>query len=179
MINFSFSLQRNSSFGVFLSKRTIRPIFQCLLREKCLYSEFFWSIFPRIWTEYGEFLCVFRLNTDQKNSEYGHFSRSEDWILAVLCFSNSQIVDILTLAITSKYLTNYLSLRFLYRYNHRQGIVDKFTKLSKLGVSLECFATSFLQFSSRTVKIWPFNDRLRTCHQLKGFQGFFWNFPIS
>ena len=24
------------------------------LREKCPYSEFFWSIFSRIWTEYGE-----------------------------------------------------------------------------------------------------------------------------
>ena len=40
------------------------------LREKCLYSEFFWSVFSRIRTEYGEIL------TDQKISEYGHFSRS-------------------------------------------------------------------------------------------------------
>ena len=33
------------------------------LREKCPYSEFFWSVFP-----------TFGLNADRKNSEYGHFS---------------------------------------------------------------------------------------------------------
>ena len=52
------------------------------LREKCPYSEFFWSIFPRIWTEYGEIgrisphLVRMKENTDQKNFEYKHFSRS-------------------------------------------------------------------------------------------------------
>ena len=35
------------------------------LREKCSYSVFFCPYFP-----------VFGLNTDQKNSGYGHFSRS-------------------------------------------------------------------------------------------------------
>ena len=46
------------------------------LREKYPYSELFWSVFSHIWTEY---LSVFRMreNTDQKNSEYGHFLRSE------------------------------------------------------------------------------------------------------
>ena len=39
------------------------------LREKCPYSELFWSVFSRIWTEYGEM----RENVDQNNSEYGHF----------------------------------------------------------------------------------------------------------
>ena len=57
------------------------------LCEKCLYSDFFWSIFSRIRIEYGEILSVFavflvriffylvriRKNTDQKNSKYGHF----------------------------------------------------------------------------------------------------------
>ena len=126
----------------------------------------------------GQFFPAFGLNAESfrwtrkaPNMDTFHAVKTE--ILAILCFSNSQIVDILTLAITSKYLTNNLSLHFLYRYNHRQGIVDKCTKLSKLDVSLECFATSFLQFSSRTVKIWPFNGRLRTCHQLQGFRGFF------
>ena len=47
------------------------------------YSELFWSLFSCIRTEYGE---VFRIspysirmqaNTDQNNSWYGHFSRSE------------------------------------------------------------------------------------------------------
>ena len=28
------------------------------LREKCPYSEFFWSAFSRIWTEYGEIRSI-------------------------------------------------------------------------------------------------------------------------
>ena len=42
----------------------------------------FWSIFSRIWTEYGKILRIslysVRMleNTDQNNSEHGHFSRS-------------------------------------------------------------------------------------------------------
>ena len=56
------------------------------LREKCPYSELFWSVFSRIWTEYGE---IFRIslysvqmweNVDQHNSEYGHFLRSDPLI---------------------------------------------------------------------------------------------------
>ena len=49
---------------------------------KCPYSEFFWSVFSRIVTEYGEILTIppysvwMRENMDQKNSEDGHFSRS-------------------------------------------------------------------------------------------------------
>ena len=41
--------------------------------------EFFWSLFSRILTEYGEILRIFpysvqmRENTNQKNSKYGHF----------------------------------------------------------------------------------------------------------
>ena len=31
---------------------------QRTLREKCPYSEFFWSVISRIWTEYGEMLCI-------------------------------------------------------------------------------------------------------------------------
>ena len=54
------------------------------LRKKCPYLEFFWSVFSRIRTEYGEVLRVspysvrMQRNTDQNNSENGHFSRSED-----------------------------------------------------------------------------------------------------
>ena len=48
------------------------------LREKFPYSEFFWSVFSRIWTECGEIrsisLCSVRMwgSMDQKNSKYGH-----------------------------------------------------------------------------------------------------------
>ena len=45
------------------------------LRKKCPYSELFWSVFSRIWTEYGEILRIspysvrMRENADQNNSE--------------------------------------------------------------------------------------------------------------
>ena len=51
------------------------------LREKCSYSEFLWSVFSLIRAEYGEiprmspYSVRIRENTNQKNSEYGHFSR--------------------------------------------------------------------------------------------------------
>ena len=54
----------------------------CTLREKHPYSEFFWWIFSRIRTEYGEIRSIspysvqMGKNTDQKKSEYGHFSLS-------------------------------------------------------------------------------------------------------
>ena len=50
------------------------------LRERGLYLDFFWSVFSRIRTEYGEIrsICLYlvrmRKNMDQKNYEYGHFS---------------------------------------------------------------------------------------------------------
>ena len=52
------------------------------LHKKCPYSELFWSVLSGIWTEYGEILRIsldavrMLKNTDQNNSEYGHFSRS-------------------------------------------------------------------------------------------------------
>ena len=56
------------------------------LREKCPYLEFFWSLFSRICTDYEERRSIspysvrLRENTDQKNSEYGHFSLSDVFI---------------------------------------------------------------------------------------------------
>ena len=53
------------------------------LCEKCPCLELFWSVFSRIWTEYGEILecgpnSVEMLeNADQKNPDYDHFSRSD------------------------------------------------------------------------------------------------------
>ena len=55
------------------------------LREKCPYSEFFWSVFLRIRTEYGE--IQMRENPDQKNSEYGHFSRSVSMNQNIIAFA--------------------------------------------------------------------------------------------
>ena len=45
--------------------------------------KFFWSVFSHIWTKYREIPSIprpsvrMRENTDQKNSEYGHFLRIE------------------------------------------------------------------------------------------------------
>ena len=36
-----------------------------------------------------------------------------------------------------------LKWKYVMSDNHKQNIVDKFTKLSKMGVSLECFTTDF------------------------------------
>ena len=82
----------------FILNFQISNFFQCLaaglkkhiylvsdtLHEKCPYSELFWSAFSRIWTEYGEILCIspysvrMRENADQNNSEYGHFLRIDN-----------------------------------------------------------------------------------------------------
>ena len=54
-----------------------------MLREKRPFSELFWYLFFRIRTEYGEILGIspytvrMRENTDQNNSGYGHFLRSD------------------------------------------------------------------------------------------------------
>ena len=53
------------------------------LRKKCLYPEFFWPAFSYIWTEYGDlqnkspYSVRMREHTDQKTSEYEHFSGSD------------------------------------------------------------------------------------------------------
>ena len=52
------------------------------LREKCQYPDFFLVCISPIWAKYGEirnispYLVQMRENMDQKNSEYGHFTRS-------------------------------------------------------------------------------------------------------
>ena len=55
-----------------------------LLLIICIFKirSFFWSIFSCIWTEYGDLVrkspysVRIQENTDQKNSVFGHFSRS-------------------------------------------------------------------------------------------------------
>ena len=65
-----------------------------LLCKKCPYLHFFWSLFSCIRIEYGEIRSILlysvRLseNTDQKNSEYEHFSR-------IVCVLLSDVIFIL------------------------------------------------------------------------------------
>ena len=40
-------------------RQFVHVIHSCYsLRKKCLYSKLFWFAFSRIWTEYGEILCI-------------------------------------------------------------------------------------------------------------------------
>ena len=54
-----------------------------LLRENCSYSKFLWPVLSCIQTEYGDTFGIYpysfwmQENTDQKNSEYWHFSHSD------------------------------------------------------------------------------------------------------
>ena len=75
------------------------------LREKCPYLEFFWPVFSRIRTEYGEILRIssysvrIRENTDQKKYEYGDFLRS---VYEVGCPGKSQYIPHFSKTICSK-----------------------------------------------------------------------------
>ena len=63
------------------------------LSKMCANTEFFWSIFSRIWTEYGDlfhwspYSVQMRKNTDQKNSVFGRYSCS----LSQAIFSSSSV----------------------------------------------------------------------------------------
>ena len=65
-----------------ISKKYVAMLLRAL-REKCPYSELFWSAFSRLRTEYRDIRSIFqnsaqmRENADQNNSEYEHFSSSE------------------------------------------------------------------------------------------------------
>ena len=57
------------------------------LRKKCPYSTLFWYAFSRIRTEYGvqsKYSVQMRENSDQNNSEYGHFLCTDKQILTYL-----------------------------------------------------------------------------------------------
>ena len=41
----------------------------------------------------------------------------------------------------------------LHTYNLKKDFVDKFTKLSKIGFSNECFVADFLEYSSTTARV--------------------------
>ena len=72
------------------------------LLEKCSYLGFFWSFISRIQTEYGEMLRIspysvrMQENTDQKNSEYGHFSCIVS-VLKILNFENIFETEVIVL----------------------------------------------------------------------------------
>ena len=81
----------NLQIHVILSRDAIlTSCYSHSLCGKSLYSEFSWSVFCRIRTEYGEiqstspYSVQMQENTGQKNYEYGLFSRSDRYILEVI-----------------------------------------------------------------------------------------------
>ena len=79
----------------------------------CPYSELFWSVFSRIWTEYREIGSISPYsvqiweNADQNNSEYGHFSRSVDlFVDTILLMTYLEIIKIDNLLNERAYLIN-------------------------------------------------------------------------
>ena len=74
-------LNLSKIFYAGLQKTNYDKYSQMILREKCPYSELFWSLFSRIRTEYGEIRSISPYsarmweNTDQNKSEYGHSLR--------------------------------------------------------------------------------------------------------
>ena len=85
-----------------------------LLRKKCPHSELFWSAFFGIRTEYGGILCIspysvrVRENSDQNNSEYGHFLRR---VLDIFCQK-----DMLKLQYTFMGFPLVLKIKFFIKY---------------------------------------------------------------
>ena len=50
----------------------------------------------------------------------------------------------------------------IFFYSLGQNLVDKFTKVSKIDISRECFTADFLQFSNATVEMCLLIGRLGT-----------------
>ena len=107
------------------------------LREKCSSLEFFWFVFSRIWTEYGKILLIspysvqMRENTDQKNSEYRHFSRS------VTNHQKRKLVDFLKKYSCIIYVKISLECKFEKVYTQTEPKLSALTlKLSKASMSL-------------------------------------------
>ena len=107
---FIISWNTNNGFAIFKSSSAYcyflhiyreRKIGMCTysLREKYRYSEFFWSVFSRIRTEYEEMLHIspysvgMRENAHQKNSENGHFSRIDLFTIRIDILKYSGILD--------------------------------------------------------------------------------------
>ena len=63
--------------SLFIPRNTKKYLWKISLHEKCPYSEFFGSLFSRIWTEYADSISLYSVRiqeiTDHKNFEYEQF----------------------------------------------------------------------------------------------------------
>ena len=64
-----------------------------------------------------------------------------------------------------------------YIDNLEQKVRGKFIKLSKTGISVECFAADLLQIFTKKPQNLLFGGWLGTSHQIQSSQGFSGNFP--
>ena len=51
-------------------------------------------------------------------------------------------------------------------------VVDKFTKLSKIDFSMECFTVDFLRIFSESIGAWASGGRLGARRRIQAFQEF-------
>ena len=81
---------------VLIKKLFTSALFLLTRRKKCPYSEFFWSVFSHIQTEYGEILSISQYsvrmweNADENNSEHGRFSCSVNVLYTFSFFPSSR-----------------------------------------------------------------------------------------
>ena len=93
-IDFPKCLKKKSLFSIQEQLgRNITMQLWCTLYEKCPNTEFFWSVFSRIWTEYGDLLrkspysVRIRENTDQKKlRSWTFFSQWQHYFLGFILY---------------------------------------------------------------------------------------------
>ena len=103
--------------------------------KKCLNSELFWSVFSRIRTEYWDIQSIslysvrMRENANQRNSEYGHFSRSETLLETI------QLDDYITRSGHWKHARFAAAVGFFNSFNKscglHQSITSEFITINK------------------------------------------------
>ena len=111
---------------------------QSILRKKCPYSEFFWSVFSRIWTEYGEILSIslysVRMgkmhtrkcpNTDSVmfSAVQCHQSNEQPYLVAV-CYRESMLVFQTYESKTTDKLCNFISVFSIINYVRLMNILE-------------------------------------------------------
>ena len=111
---------------------------QSILRKKYPYSEFFWSVFSRIWTEYGEILSIslysVRMgkmhtrkcpNTDSVmfSAVQCHQSNEQPYLVAV-CYRESMLVFQTYESKTTDKLCNFISVFSIINYVRLMNILE-------------------------------------------------------
>ena len=115
--------------------------FETILRQKCPYSEFFWSLFFPHSDWISPYSVLMQENTEQKNSEYGHFLRSTifHFLKGLFTYSCNQKNTFVIIKSSSPQIFTYLFWLTLSRQNDRSS---NHTETS----SLICIASQWTGF---------------------------------